>query len=157
MAVLLLVSTLLLTHPASACTCLHIQSVPEAFRYADFVAMVRVERIEDQWTTWRRLKDRLGLQPEDTGDPAKWALEYGFKVTVRVDESWKGHLGKESCIFTGRGGGDCGVPFEVGVSYLVYARATDGGQYYVSFCSRTTPADRSEADVAALAQLAHAS
>jgi hypothetical protein len=41
-------------------------------------------------------------------------------------------------ISTGRGGGDCGYPFQIGTSYLVYATKGEAG-FSTSICSGTSP------------------
>ncbi len=46
--------------------------------------------------------------------------------------------GKEVVLYTGFGGGDCGYPFVVGTSYLVYAY-TYGGRLRAATCSETAP------------------
>ena len=48
------------------------------------------------------------------------------KVTVRVDKYWLGITDPITVIFTGLGGGDCGVYFEVGKQYLFEPQLIDG-------------------------------
>src|SRR5258708_2270168 len=50
-------------------------------------------------------------------------LSVGYAVHFSVEESFYGaaEAGGETVIYTGSGGGDCGYPFVVGTSYLVYA------------------------------------
>jgi|GEM_PF-6755301 len=43
------------------------------------------------------------------------------RVTVEVDRIWKGVVQSTLPIVTGSGGADCGFPFELDASYLVYA------------------------------------
>lgn len=69
--------------------------------------------------------------------------QYGYpaQVAVRfsVTESFRGvGLGPEIVVYTGAGGGDCGYPFMVGNTYLVYAQ-TYQNQLTTSICSQTTP------------------
>ncbi|MCG7344509.1 hypothetical protein MHZ92_10210 [Sporosarcina sp. ACRSL] len=65
----------------------------------------------------------------------------GKTVHFKVDKAWKGTDDSEMVITTGFGGGDCGIPFEKGQKYLVYASTSD---MYVSntlsttICHRTT-------------------
>lgn len=63
-----------------------------------------------------------------------------FYVSVRllIENSWKGKLSKEITIVTGLGGGDCGYPFEVGESYLIYVSGSVESRFSTSICSRTT-------------------
>lgn len=67
--------------------------------------------------------------------------EGGRSVKLEIINSWKGNLSKEIILLTGNDDGDCGYPFEVGKTYLVYA---DNGTMYSSvdrlettICSRT--------------------
>jgi hypothetical protein len=62
-----------------------------------------------------------------------------FYVSVRllVVDSWKGNLSKEITITTGLGNGDCGYPFEVGESYLIYANGSDENKLSTGICHRT--------------------
>ena len=61
-------------------------------------------------------------------------------VTVKlgVERFWKGDLGEEVSLTTGRGGGDCGYQFEVGRKYLVYAYGANKTQLSTNICQRTT-------------------
>ncbi|MEZ7170600.1 hypothetical protein [Sporosarcina sp. OR05] len=66
---------------------------------------------------------------------------YGFTVYFAVDESWKGVEQSEVSVTTGYHDGDCGFPFEVGQSYLVYASLGDMNNkstLSTSICQRTT-------------------
>lgn len=49
-----------------------------------------------------------------------------------------GKAAREAVVFTGSGGGDCGYPFVVGTSYLVYA-FTNNGRLMTGICSQTAP------------------
>jgi hypothetical protein len=70
-------------------------------------------------------------------------------VKLRVERSWKGPSCTELKVETGRGDGDCGYPFEVGKSYLVYAHK-DGEVLRTNICTRTRPMDIAEEDLTAL-------
>ena len=62
------------------------------------------------------------------------------QVLVRFDvlESFKGVNGKTVEVTTGQGGGDCGIRFERGVEYLVYAHYWDKtDRLYTGICTRT--------------------
>jgi len=59
-------------------------------------------------------------------------------VKFKVERTWKGSLPEEMTIFTGQGGGDCGFPFEVGTTYLVYAYGDSVATLSTSICRRTT-------------------
>lgn len=43
-----------------------------------------------------------------------------IQVTLSVDEAWKLSPREVVTVYTGRGGGDCGFPFEVGQEYVVF-------------------------------------
>lgn len=60
---------------------------------------------------------------------------------LSVSESFLGPAtaGQDIKIYTGAGGGDCGYPFEIGTSYLVYAHLV-GDRLVATICSSTTPA-----------------
>ncbi|MBD7984383.1 hypothetical protein H9649_07315 [Sporosarcina sp. Sa2YVA2] len=64
----------------------------------------------------------------------------GRTVKFKVDESWKGIESGEVAITTGNNEADCGFPFEVGQSYLVYASSNgmyDSKSLTTSICNRT--------------------
>ena len=69
---------------------------------------------------------------EVTADPK---MRY-LKVKLRVERIWKGILSNEVIVVTGRGGGDCGYPFEVGARYLVFAYGDDT-KLETNICQRT--------------------
>jgi len=67
-------------------------------------------------------------------------LSAGYAVHFSVDESFHGgaEANSETVVYTGSGGGDCGYPFLVGTSYLVYASRYKG-RLSTSICSGTNP------------------
>jgi hypothetical protein len=60
-----------------------------------------------------------------------------------VSESFRGGAiaGQDITVYTGRGGGDCGYPFKIGISYLVYA-SLHNGKLVTNICTPTSPAAR---------------
>lgn len=59
-------------------------------------------------------------------------------VTLAVTEPFKNANAKVIDVGTGRGGGDCGFPFAVGTSYLVFAHERTGtGLLTTGICSNT--------------------
>jgi len=72
------------------------------------------------------------------------AAEYRFPgqiaVHFSVTENFRGGagVGQEIIVHTGVGGGDCGYPFKVGTSYLVYALNYQN-QLTTSICTQTSP------------------
>jgi len=65
----------------------------------------------------------------------------GFAVKIKVEQSWKGQIEKETIVYTSGNGGMCGYTFEKGVKYLVYASG-ENSILGVSLCSRTNPSNR---------------
>jgi hypothetical protein len=65
----------------------------------------------------------------------------GYKqrlVRFAVSQSYRGISGTTAETITGNGGGDCGYPFRVGESYLVYAyQNPKDNKLYAGICSRT--------------------
>jgi hypothetical protein len=59
-----------------------------------------------------------------------------------IQESFKaaGPVGSEAIVQTGSGGGDCGYPFAIGQSYLIYADQGPDGNLRTGICSPTHPA-----------------
>ena len=73
----------------------------------------------------------------------------GTHALFEISESFRGIAGdtKQVKIRTGMGGGDCGYPFLLGESYVVYAYRTKEGFLATGICSRTAPAASAEADL----------
>lgn len=73
-----------------------------------------------------------------------------------VNQVWKGKPETQKIIYTGTGGGDCGIYFEKGKSYLVYAHPSSmygGKELMISImCDRTTALDKAQADLDILGQ-----
>src|SRR5947199_9263450 len=61
------------------------------------------------------------------------------KARIRVDESFGGIPAdvRELDVFTGSGGGDCGIRFQPGEVYLVAATVGDDGLAHAGLCSAT--------------------
>jgi hypothetical protein len=64
----------------------------------------------------------------------------GYAVHLHTIENFQGQAepGQEVVVSTGQGNGDCGVPFLVGTSYLVYASSHEG-QLSTNICAGTVP------------------
>src|SRR6266403_3470355 len=77
-------------------------------------------------------------RPDAAGAPD---LSVGYAVHFSVEESFYGaaEAGGETVIYTGSGGGDCGYPFVVGTSYLVYAGVGSDGRLSTGICHGTQP------------------
>jgi hypothetical protein len=65
----------------------------------------------------------------------------GYAVHFSVAENFHGvsDSGTEAVVYTGSGGGDCGYPFVVGTSYLVYAGVGSDGRLSTGICNGTQP------------------
>ena len=70
-------------------------------------------------------------------------------ATFRVRQIWKGDLEAEEVVMTGPNSAACGVGFQKGKRYLVYASQRDG-HLYTHLCSRTMRADGAYTDIDAL-------
>lgn len=101
---------------AHACSCMELPPVSEAKEQADAVFSGEVTSIQDK-----------GVRRE---------------VTIDIQEAWKGVERNPIKIFTGFNSGDCGLPIEIGESYLFYATDFGEGEDNVfltsTICSRTT-------------------
>jgi hypothetical protein len=78
------------------------------------------------------------------------------RVTFQVTENFNGASGRTIEIVTGIGGGDCGLSFQEGHAYLVYAsRPPNSRSLYAGVCSRTAPVEQAGSDLAYLRSLAN--
>ena len=143
-----LLALLLAVRPASACQCGEKPPVAQAFAGADVVVLVRVSRVVDRWTFWRRVKD--WFRPSSSNEIEHWYRDSGFTITAQVQQQWKGPRTDSLVVVTGRGDGDCGYRFLVGQTYLVYAGKARDGLLIVSICGRTMSAQDAGPDVLAL-------
>ena len=75
---------------------------------------------------------------------------YGLAVTLEVSQIWKGDIASPIVVLTARGGGDCGFPFCVGESYVVYLRPYRPDWPDTDLCTRTRAAGKAEGDFAIL-------
>ncbi len=104
---------LLFARAAAACSCIN-QTQEQNFARSPFVFAGVVEKIE-----------------ETADDPER-------RVTFRVMQWWKGEqLERTIDVWTGRGGGDCGYPFETGQSFLVMANRMIDNRLATGICGGT--------------------
>lgn len=114
--------------PAEACTCLGGAAPCQAFFDVPAVFVGKVQSIS-----------------EHTGASGF----SGRRVHLDVAEAFRGVTSQEVDIDTGNGGGDCGYPFKVGESYLVYAYLEKDGQTLsTGICTRTKPLRDAQNDLA---------
>ena len=82
---------------------------------------------------------KIGVQdPTTGGDSMRMGNRYAIHLATTENFQGAGPRGQEVVVYTGQGGGDCGYPFLVGTSYLVYASSYNG-RLSTSICSGTNP------------------
>lgn len=136
-----------------ACSCASPGAPAQQFASADVVfrgtVTARVDRqtvLRRAWTTFLAL---IGRETDFAMET--YARSHGFEVEFSVERMWRGPASREMAIFTGRGGGDCGVPFEVGKEYLVYGWCDDEDDCFSIICSRTSVIENAAEDLRYLA------
>jgi hypothetical protein len=135
----LLVLLLLARTDLPACSCLRIGPACEAAWQVDTVFVGKVDRIEP-FTIF--------------GVPLAWPFPTQRSVTFAVKESFRGPRDKMIVVKTGMGGGDCGIDFQRGRDYLVYAyRDKVTRTLYTGVCTRTTYAENASNDLLYLRSL----
>ncbi len=90
---------------------------------------------------------------EHTFDPDGGAVSPWDHSTIGFEVStvWKGDVARDMEVVTQPTGGACGYPFEVDVSYVVYASGSAAGDdLSASICSRTGPLAQAGEDLSAL-------
>jgi hypothetical protein len=124
-----------------ACSCGPPGSPAEHFNSADIVfhgtvaAKAKLDRRTLLRVAWSRLLALMTREPDISMET--YAKSEGFRVEFSVQRMWRGSASRQVTIFTGRGAGDCGVPFEVGTEYLVYGWCDDEDDCYSFICGRT--------------------
>jgi hypothetical protein len=78
-----------------------------------------------------------------------WSSADPVQVTFKVDQVWKGDVGKKVTVQTAMSGPSCGFNFQKKQEYLVYAHS-DLAHLEVSLCSRTQTLQTSGKDIEAL-------
>ncbi|REB06491.1 hypothetical protein DVB69_12355 [Sporosarcina sp. BI001-red] len=113
---------------ARACSCMEPPSVSVAQSEADAVFLGMIIDIAD--------------------------MDIRREVTVDVHEAWKGIKTKTIKIYTGHNSGDCGLPIEIGESYLFYANdwseRSDKGFLTSTICTRTATEANAREDLVEL-------
>ena len=145
---------LLFPYAASACVCDTLATVEKAFSEASAIFSARYVGSEYR----KGIKnDFAEMDAADKGKKADYeTLVYRFEVT----EWWKGGDKKEMILATDHlrmadGSeviSDCGLGFETGRSYLIYAYA-EGSEHYTGVCTRTRSMKRAAGDLRALRKL----
>jgi hypothetical protein len=78
----------------------------------------------------------------------------GRLVRLAVIEAFRGFQLSQVTLVTGYGQGDCGYPFRMGESYVVYAHRSPTDQLSTSICTRTRPVVNATDDLTYLRSLA---
>ena len=126
---------------AAACSCAPV-SPSEALARSDNVLRGKVTGIREAWGNaippglHRRLP--LWLRPDQ-----------GRLIDLEVTGVWKGRPNARQVVFTGFGGGDCGLPASVGDEWLVYGWAW-GSEVASGICSGSGPVAARSGDLAVL-------
>jgi hypothetical protein len=90
-------------------------------------------------------------------EPSNAPADYRFgtrRIELAVVEAFRGLQLTQVTLFSGDGGGDCGYPFKMGESYVVYAYRSPAGHLSTNICTRTQPASTATEDLAYLRSLA---
>lgn len=142
----IVIVVLLASPAANACTCAGNSLPCESFGTASAVFAGTV------------IGERLSERPKQTDRNDRNEVEIDWApraVKFSVEQAYSGVTGTEIEVFTGRGGGDCGVGFQTGQRYLVYAyRYKD--KLTTSICTRTRPFSQATEDLAFLGTLSSA-
>jgi hypothetical protein len=95
----------------------------------------------------RERRERGRRSSQQTTPPSFWDSMKARRFEIQVMESWKGpEVHKVVEVFTSGSDGECGYPFELGRTYLVYAYEHEG-DYVVSLCSRTRSLEKAYFDL----------
>ncbi|WP_409175551.1 hypothetical protein [Brevibacillus fortis] len=124
--------------PASACSCAR---PPDPLTAKDQSAAVftgKVLQVDERtdWLRWLPFWDK----PE----------RGGFDVIFEVQSTWKGVDQTQVQIVTSGLGGGCGIPFQPGQEYLVYASYWELNELETNICTRTALKADAREDLQAL-------
>ena len=140
--------------PALGCQCAGKPTVVEQYAEASIVFVGKVEAVADRWSpfskVWLKIRRWFNEDAQPSINLRRYCTDYGMQVLFSVERSWKGVSASEIMLFTGRGSGDCGVEFQVGERYVVYAypRVRDGCQ--TNICTRTREITLAQEDLKVL-------
>ena len=126
-----------------ACNCIGEESVKAAFRKYDIIVVGRVMSIDN--ITMQVKNDLI----QDRHQAKLRVFNFHFKkVTLEVRKIYKGKIKTGIVeIITGQGRGDCGFPFQIGETYLIYSSFENtyfeqgekvSNYLFTDICSRTT-------------------
>jgi len=143
-----LVIGLLTASPAWSCSCAR-TSAEEMYERVNAVLEGRVIDVNRGYLrlAWCAVRHLFGSDLDDYEDAC------GIRVTLEVSRCWKGSCEGSVFIATGRGGGDCGVPFQEGKSYLLYLEAVRPSLFGTNICMRPQLVEDASGDREILAVL----
>jgi hypothetical protein len=128
---LLSMMSIFLPSEVLACSCVKPLSVEEQMSHSDTVFVGRVLEVEASKANTKA-------------------------VRFEVSEIWKGAEEAQIIIYTGSGGGDCGISFTEGTEYLVYAQTStmygDKELLVTIICDRTRPLIQANEDLTVLGE-----
>ena len=139
--------------PCEACSCLPRPPVLEAVEGSRAVFRGKVLRIDDQLNlpkqAWMAI--RLGATTLFGATyPDFSPRSYGKRVWFEVDGVWKGDVSRTVALFNDRTSGECGYPFRVNESYLVYVYPLRDIWADTGWCTRTKRTADAAEDLAIL-------
>ena len=127
---------LLAADAANACSCGGRMTAADQFKEAAIVFVGRVESVQDRQNQfWLAVRHFFHMDPPFS--EKNYCADYGKEVTFGVAKAWKGVATRHVVLLTGRGGGDCGVEFQPGVDYIVYAWPPGDSGCQTNICTRT--------------------
>ncbi|MDQ0154533.1 hypothetical protein [Robertmurraya andreesenii] len=126
-------STLIFPNNIYACSCVGIEPA-EAFEKSEAVFLGRV----------------LNTKPEQVHDGV--TVSYRTANLFEVTQIWKGTHQSQMLVFDNGYVESCGIGFEEGKTYLVYASKNENGEFRTGLCSRTEEASKAGEDLKFLGQ-----
>lgn len=154
---LLLLLMAVLAPRALACTCAGVMTPQEKIDYAQVIFAGRVVAIENPGqAALDKLPDAerqaAWEKAVDISHQEGWGPTWGRKVTFEVSNVFKGTQSRLIELWTGQGGGDCGIDVAEGVTYLVFAHWSRAGRISAGMCTGTLPLACGRAELLALGE-----
>jgi hypothetical protein len=120
----------------------------EAFAAA--IRSLTLESLEGVITPEQRELLNAASTDEEFEQLASRYNHYPQKAEIQVQEVFAGDPGRVAAVHTGTGEGDCGVGFEEGETYLIWASKAPGGDWTTSSCSGTEHSRQAVTDIRTL-------
>ncbi|MEA2339840.1 MAG: Tissue inhibitor of metalloproteinase [Thermoanaerobaculia bacterium] len=129
--ILLTAILLFVCRPSFACSCVVTGANPADgwVKQADVVFVGRVTAIVPE--------PRPIFQPGQIYTPLNWGPGNGVRVSFDITSAIKGTRDRVISLWTGYGGGDCGIDFHAGLTYIVLAHYDAHGTLIAAICSGT--------------------